>query len=183
MWECNFKNRKHGTKISIVKKLCRPVNPCYLLLTRPPHPSGSFTVTGRVHPLPSWSLTRFCHASLPELSRFGVRWARWILLTSSCPLRLKPQNLDFVMTIGFWICGRMIILFLATIYNNFPCMSLRTPVCDDKSGYDHILLTPSSRTYFGFKWNGWIFTSNTIPLSWSYRPLCITLCYISYKLR
>lgn len=57
----------------------------------------------------------------------------------------------------------MITLFLATIYNNFPCMSLRTPVCDDKSGYDHILLTPSSRTYSGFEWNVWIFTSNTIP--------------------
>ena len=39
-------------------------------------------------------------------------------------------------------------------------------VCDDKSGYDHILLAPSSRTYFGFEWNGWYFTSNTIPSGW-----------------
>ena len=39
-------------------------------------------------------------------------------------------------------------------------------VCDDKSGYDHILLAPSSRAYFGFQWNGWYFISNTIPFGW-----------------
>ena len=39
-------------------------------------------------------------------------------------------------------------------------------VCDDKFGYDHILLATSSRTYFGFGWNGWYFTSNTIPFGW-----------------
>ena len=39
-------------------------------------------------------------------------------------------------------------------------------VCDDKSGYGHILLATSSRTYFGFEWNGWYFTGNTIPFGW-----------------
>ena len=39
-------------------------------------------------------------------------------------------------------------------------------VCDDKSGYDHVLLTPESRPYFGFQWGGWYFTSNTIPFGW-----------------
>ena len=39
-------------------------------------------------------------------------------------------------------------------------------VCDDKSGYDHVLLTPESRPYFGFQWAGWYFTSNTIPFGW-----------------
>jgi hypothetical protein len=27
-------------------------------------------------------------------------------------------------------------------------------VCDDKSGYDHLMLTPSSRTMFGLRWDG-----------------------------
>ena len=27
-------------------------------------------------------------------------------------------------------------------------------VCDDKSGYDHVLLSPESRQYFGFEWGG-----------------------------
>ena len=39
-------------------------------------------------------------------------------------------------------------------------------VCDDKSGYDHVLLSPESRPYFGFEWGGWYFTSNTIPFGW-----------------
>ena len=38
--------------------------------------------------------------------------------------------------------------------------------CDDKSGYDHVLLTPESRTFFGFEWGGWYFVSNTIPFGW-----------------
>ena len=39
-------------------------------------------------------------------------------------------------------------------------------VCDDKSGYDHVLLSPESRPYFVFEWGGWYFTSNTIPFGW-----------------
>jgi hypothetical protein len=39
-------------------------------------------------------------------------------------------------------------------------------VCDDKSGYDHIMLTPSSLTFFGFQWVGRYFVSNTIPFGW-----------------
>ena len=52
-------------------------------------------------------------------------------------------------------------------------------VCDDKSGYDHILLSPSSRTYFGFEWNGWYFASIIrSPLAGSYLLLfTIPLCF------
>ena len=39
-------------------------------------------------------------------------------------------------------------------------------VCHNKSGYDHILLAPSSRTYFDFQWDGWYLISNTIPFGW-----------------
>ena len=36
-------------------------------------------------------------------------------------------------------------------------------VCEDKSGYDHIKLHPTSRSYFGFQWGGWFFVSECIP--------------------
>ena len=39
-------------------------------------------------------------------------------------------------------------------------------MCDDKSSYDHIFLTPDSRTYFGFQWAGWFFVSCSIPFGW-----------------
>ena len=39
-------------------------------------------------------------------------------------------------------------------------------VCDDKSGYDHICLTPSSRTLFGLFWRGCYFVYNTLLFGW-----------------
>lgn len=39
-------------------------------------------------------------------------------------------------------------------------------VCDDKSGYDHICLSPSSRTLFGLKWKACYFVYNTLPFGW-----------------
>ncbi|KAK3718617.1 hypothetical protein QZH41_015463, partial [Actinostola sp. cb2023] len=33
-------------------------------------------------------------------------------------------------------------------------------------GYDHIALSPQSRTYFGIEWQGWYFVYHTIPFGW-----------------
>ena len=43
-------------------------------------------------------------------------------------------------------------------------------VLDDKSGYDHILLSKDSRTFFGIQWGGWFFTNNTLPFGWKISP-------------
>ena len=37
---------------------------------------------------------------------------------------------------------------------------------DDKSGYDHILLTHRSKVYMGFQWGGVWFINNTLPFGW-----------------
>ncbi|KAK3720979.1 hypothetical protein QZH41_018535 [Actinostola sp. cb2023] len=37
---------------------------------------------------------------------------------------------------------------------------------DDKSGYDHVKLSATSATYFGFEWGRWYFAFNTIPFGW-----------------
>ena len=39
-------------------------------------------------------------------------------------------------------------------------------VCDDKSECHHILLSPDSRTFFGFQWGGFYYVSNAIPFGW-----------------
>ena len=39
-------------------------------------------------------------------------------------------------------------------------------VLDDKSGYDHALLTDQSQTFFGLQWSGWYFCCWTIPFVW-----------------
>ena len=38
--------------------------------------------------------------------------------------------------------------------------------CDDKSGYDHLLLTPTSRTMFGVRWDGCYFGYASVPFGW-----------------
>ena len=37
---------------------------------------------------------------------------------------------------------------------------------DDRSGYDHVRLHPSSSTFFGLEWEGWYFTYSTLPFGW-----------------
>ena len=43
-------------------------------------------------------------------------------------------------------------------------------ILDDKSGYDHPLLTVKSRTIFGIQWGGWYFVYNTLPFGWKISP-------------
>ena len=42
--------------------------------------------------------------------------------------------------------------------------------CDDKSGYDHVLLTSDSQAYFGFEWGGLWFVCRTLPFGWKISP-------------
>ena len=54
---------------------------------------------------------------------------------------------------------------------------------DDKSGYDHVKLSPNSRTYFGLEWCGWYFVNNRIPFGWkasAYLYHTISMAAISY---
>ena len=37
---------------------------------------------------------------------------------------------------------------------------------DDKSGYDHILLSHHSQQYFGIEWQGWWLVGVTLPYGW-----------------
>ena len=39
-------------------------------------------------------------------------------------------------------------------------------VCDYKSGYAHLLLTPTSRTMFGLRWDGCYFVYASLPFRW-----------------
>lgn len=42
--------------------------------------------------------------------------------------------------------------------------------CDEKSGYDHVILCKNSRKYFGIQFGGWVFTYNTLPFGWKSSP-------------
>ena len=42
--------------------------------------------------------------------------------------------------------------------------------CDDKSGFDHVLLSACSQTYVGFEWKGYWFVCVTLPFGWKISP-------------
>lgn len=42
--------------------------------------------------------------------------------------------------------------------------------CDDKSGYDHVLLKALSQTFVGFEWSGWCFVAKMLPFGWKESP-------------
>ncbi|CAH1798219.1 unnamed protein product, partial [Owenia fusiformis] len=42
--------------------------------------------------------------------------------------------------------------------------------CDDKSGYDHVLLSESSQMYFGIVFGEWVMVYRTIPSGWKLSP-------------
>ena len=46
-------------------------------------------------------------------------------------------------------------------------------ILDDKSGYDHILMTEESRTCFGFQWAGWYFTYCILSFWLENIPICL----------
>ena len=43
-------------------------------------------------------------------------------------------------------------------------------ILDDKLGYDHLLLSVESRTFFGIQWDGWYLVYNTLPFGWKISP-------------
>lgn len=82
----------------------------------------------------------------------------------------KPRLCHDVRYLNLWMKDNP---FSLDTLNDLPCYvtkdSFQT-VLDDKSGYDHILLTESSRPFFGIQWGFWFFTYNTWPFGWKVSP-------------
>lgn len=60
--------------------------------------------------------------------------------------------------------------------------SLMTP-CDEKSGYDHVKMTESTRSYFGIQFGGYLMVYNTLPFVWKASLLIyqtIDMCVTAY---
>lgn len=78
----------------------------------------------------------------------------------------KPRLCNDNRFLNLWIEDRPFTLDSVHQLPKYVHKDFYQTVCDDKSGYDHILLTPDSRMYFGFEWAGWYFVSCTIPFGW-----------------
>ena len=80
----------------------------------------------------------------------------------------KPRLCNDDRCLNLWIEDRPFALHSVQHLLKYIDKGLYQTVCDDKSGYDHIKLHPSSRTYFSFQWGGWYFVSECIPFGWKY---------------
>ena len=66
----------------------------------------------------------------------------------------KPRLCNNDRFLNFWIENRPFSLDSVQHLPKYVDKGFYQSVCDDKSGYDHINLHPTSRTYFGFQWGG-----------------------------
>ncbi|XP_044173521.1 uncharacterized protein LOC122957467 [Acropora millepora] len=78
----------------------------------------------------------------------------------------KPRMCHDERFLNLWIRGLPFSLDLITDLPRYVRKGNFQTTCDDKSGYDHVLLSTESRTYFGLEWRGWYFVFNTLPFGW-----------------
>ena len=82
----------------------------------------------------------------------------------------KPRLCHDARFLNLWMQEKPFTLDRLTDLPRYVFKDSYQTVIDDKSGYDHILLTEESRTYFGIQWGGWYFTYNTLPFGWKLSP-------------
>ena len=78
----------------------------------------------------------------------------------------KPRMCPDERFLNLWIRDLPFSLDLTTNLPRYVHKGNFQTTCDDKSGYDHVLLSTESRTYFGLEWRGWYFVFNTLPFGW-----------------
>ncbi len=140
---------------------------------RPPnvfnnHPSYLYLFTSS-NPLPLSLPNRFLHVLPLVQFLYGGKVGEVSPPHLVMPLTVeptKPRLCNDDRFLNLWIVDRPFKLDRLPNLPRYVHKDSFQTVTDDKSGYDHILLTPDSRTYFGFRWGKWYFVSNTIPFGW-----------------
>ena len=78
----------------------------------------------------------------------------------------KPRMCHDERFLNLWIKDCPFTLDYITDLPRYVGLNHFQSTIDDKSGYDHIPLHPSSCTFFGLQWKGYYFTYTTIPFGW-----------------
>ena len=87
----------------------------------------------------------------------------------------KPRMCHDERFLILWIRDLSFSLDLITDLPRYVHKGNFQTTCDDKSGYDHVLLSTESRTYFGLEWRGWYFVLIPSPLAGRLVRTCIIL--------
>ena len=89
------------------------------------------------------------------------------------PLTIKPTKPRLCLDarfLNFWMTDAPFSLDRLADVPQFVYKVSYMTKCEDKSGYDHVSLSPSSQTYVGLKWNGFWFVCTTFPFGWKISP-------------
>lgn len=82
----------------------------------------------------------------------------------------KPRLCHDARFLNLWMMDKPFKLDRVVDAPRYVSKNSYQTVLDDKSGYDHVLLSEDSRTFFGIQWGGWYFTYNTLPFGWKISP-------------
>ena len=82
----------------------------------------------------------------------------------------KPRLCHDARFLNLWMVDMPFSLDSLTHLPRYVGRDTYQTVLDDKSGYDHFLLTEDSREFFGIQWGGWNFVYNTLPFGWKISP-------------
>lgn len=75
----------------------------------------------------------------------------------------KPRMCPDAQFLNLWMLDKPFSLDGVTHLPRHVFTDTYRTILDDKSGYDNLLLTEDSSTYFSIRWGGWYFTYNTLP--------------------
>lgn len=78
----------------------------------------------------------------------------------------KPRMCHDERFLNLWIRDLPFSLDYLSDLPRYVSLGHFQTVCDDKSGYDHLLLTPASRTMFGLCWDSCYFVYASLPFGW-----------------
>ena len=118
-----------------------------------------------------------CEEILKRVSSGAVRvWGRVGMVSPPhliLPLTVEPSKPRLCVDARFlslWMKDAPFSLDKITDVPRYVYQGSYMTKCDDKSGYDHVLLTPDSQAYFGFEWGGLWFVCRTLPFGWKILP-------------
>lgn len=127
-------------------------------------------------------LKRVASGALRVWGRVGVNEPPYLVM----PLTVEPSKPRLCLDaryLNLWMCDSPFSLDKLIHVTRYVYKGSYMTKCDDKSGYDHVLLQDSSQTYVGFQWVGWWFVCTTLPFGWKESPFIyhtISLAVSSY---
>ena len=110
-------------------------------------------------------LERLANGSLSIWGKVGLVFPLHLVL----PLPIepsKPRLCHDERFLNLWIRDLPFTLDYISNLPRYVEQNHYQSTMDDKSGYDHVKLSSTSRTYVGLEWKGWHFVFNTIPFGW-----------------